>query len=208
MSTHFRGIGAAVALLALSLAVAPVKAEEPIKIGFGMALTGALAGDSVMYFIGHHFGRSWLREHPFLARHLTPEREKQIEQKILQHGLKVFFLARFMLGVRAPIYITCGIMRVPFRRFLIADAISASVVVSLVFGLSYYFGEDVRDWMRNTGRAVTSIVAIVVIAIAIVMYRRYRRRHRALAARRRPAPRPLDVAGGTCGIAPSRRRLR
>ena len=49
MSTHLRGIRAAtaviaMALLALSLVVAPVKAEEPIKIGFGMALTGALAG--------------------------------------------------------------------------------------------------------------------------------------------------------------------
>ena len=49
MSTHLRGIRAATAviataLLALSLVVAPVKAEEPIKIGFGMALTGALAG--------------------------------------------------------------------------------------------------------------------------------------------------------------------
>ena len=32
------------ALIAMSLVIAPVKAEEPIKIGFGMALTGALAG--------------------------------------------------------------------------------------------------------------------------------------------------------------------
>ena len=32
------------ALVALALVTAPVKAEEPIKIGFGMALTGALAG--------------------------------------------------------------------------------------------------------------------------------------------------------------------
>ena len=32
------------AMVALTLFAAPVKAEEPIKIGFGMALTGALAG--------------------------------------------------------------------------------------------------------------------------------------------------------------------
>ena len=32
------------ALVALTLATSPVRAEDPIKIGFGMALTGALAG--------------------------------------------------------------------------------------------------------------------------------------------------------------------
>ena len=157
---------------------------------------GAVAGDCVMYFIGHHFGRSWLREHPFLARHLTPERERQIEEKIRQHGLKVFFLARFMLGVRAPIYITCGIMRVPFRRFLFADAISASVVVSLVFGLSYWFGEDVRIWIKRSEWAITIIVAIVVIVVVIVMYRKYRRRHRAAAQPtdvERPGPHAADA---------------
>ncbi|MCH8047476.1 MAG: DedA family protein [Planctomycetes bacterium] len=157
-----------------------------VYLALATCLLGAVAGDCVMYYIGHHFGRSWLREHPFLARHLTPERERQIEEKIRQHGLKVFFLARFMLGVRAPIYITCGIMRVPFRRFLFADAISASVVVSLVFGLSYWFGEDVRIWIKRSEWAITIIVAIVVIVVAVVMYRKYRRRHRA-------AAQPTDV---------------
>ena len=149
-----------------------------VYLALAACLTGAVAGDCVMYFIGHHFGRSWLREHPFLARHLTPERERQIEEKIRQHGLKVFFLARFMLGVRAPIYITCGIMRVPFRRFLFADAISASVVVSLVFGLSYWLGEDVLIWIKRSEWAITIIVVAIVIVIAVVMYRKYRRRHR------------------------------
>ena len=42
----FRGAATVVsaALVALTLVTAPVKAEDPIKIGFGMALTGALAG--------------------------------------------------------------------------------------------------------------------------------------------------------------------
>ena len=146
------------------------------ELALATCLLGAVAGDCVMYYIGHHFGRSWLREHPFLARHLTPERERQIEEKIRKHGLKVFFLARFMLGVRAPMYITCGIMRVPFRRFLLADAISASVVVSLFFWLSYYIGEGVLKWIKQGERAITIIVAIVVIVVVIVMYRKYRRR--------------------------------
>ena len=167
-----------------------------VYLALATCLLGAVAGDCVMYYIGHHFGRSWLREHPFLARHLTPERERQIEEKIRQHGLKVFFLARFMLGVRAPIYITCGIMRVPFRRFLFADAISASVVVSLVFGLSYWFGEDVRIWIKRSEWAITIIVAIVVIVVAVVMYRKYRRRHRAAAQPtdvERPGPHAADA---------------
>ena len=92
-------------------------------VAFACCLAGALIGDCIMYYIGYHFGRGTLQDHRWWARFLTPEREARIEEKFRKHGLGVFFVARFVVGVRAPVYITSGILRVSFRRFLFIDLI-------------------------------------------------------------------------------------
>ncbi|MHC4180077.1 MAG: DedA family protein, partial [Planctomycetota bacterium] len=77
-------------------------------LALSACLFGALAGDCIMYWIGYHFGRSVVREHPWWARFVKPEREAQMERMIHKHGLKVFFLARFLVGLRSPVYLTAG----------------------------------------------------------------------------------------------------
>ncbi len=69
-------------------------------LALGACLIGALAGDSMLYTIGYHFGHNLVKAHPRLARLLHAEREARMEQLLNRHGLKVLFLARFMVGVR------------------------------------------------------------------------------------------------------------
>src|SRR5664280_3876813 len=70
-------------------------------VAFFCCLFGAIVGDCVMYAIGYHFGRGVLCDHRWWARFITPEREADIEVKFRHHGLKVFFLARFLVGLRS-----------------------------------------------------------------------------------------------------------
>ena len=88
-------------------------------------LVGALLGDSLMYSIGYFFGAKVLKEHPLWAGFLTAEREQKIESLIKKHGIKAFFVARFLVGLRSPFYLTAGILKVPYRWFLFADGISS-----------------------------------------------------------------------------------
>src|SRR5262245_16433896 len=81
---------------------------------FAACLIGAILGDSVLYGIGYTFGRSLITRHPRFAHLLHAEREAKIEQMIRRHGLKVFFLSRFMVGIRAPVYLAAGTLRMPF----------------------------------------------------------------------------------------------
>jgi membrane protein DedA with SNARE-associated domain len=142
-------------------------------------LVGALIGDCLMYTIGYHFGRSILNEYHWFARSLTPEREGQIERMIARHGWKVFLVARFMVGLRSPVYVTAGILRVPFRRFVLIDSFCATLVVSTFFGLSYYFASHIETlwrWIHNSQYALTFIV--VVAALGFVGWWLWYRRHR------------------------------
>ena len=149
-------------------------------IAFACCLFGAIVGDSIMYWIGFHFGHSVLREHPRWARWVTPEREAQIESMFRRHGLKVFFVARFLVALRSPVYLTAGILRVSFRRFFLIDLVCATAVVGTFFGLTYYFGEQLAQHFSRDMRWFTFVVVIVVACVILFIWRRYR--HKVAAA--------------------------
>lgn len=143
-------------------------------VAVACCLVGALVGDCVMYWIGYHFGRGVLQEHRWWARCITPEREDRIEAMFRQHGLKVFFVARFLVGLRSPVYLTAGILRVSFKRFLLIDLICATAVVGTFFGLAYRFGHDIAKWIRRGEWGLTIVVVIVVTCVGFFLWRRYR----------------------------------
>jgi membrane protein DedA with SNARE-associated domain len=142
-------------------------------IAFPVCLVGALLGDCIMYFLGYHFGRGLLKDHHWWSRFLTPEREAEIEEKFRRHGLSVFFVSRFLVGVRGPVYLTAGILRVSFRRFLLIDSLCAAVVVGTVFGLAYLFGSQIQNWIRVGEILLTVFVVLLVAAIGTFLWRRH-----------------------------------
>lgn len=148
-------------------------------LALAACLVGALLGDCVMYAIGYHFGHGLLRERHWFARYMTPERERQVEEMIHKHGLKVFLTARFLVGVRSPVYVTAGILRMPFRRFVLVDLLCASLVVSLFFGLSFIFAEAFQGLWHSIERAELWLTGAIGLAIAgVLLYFFLRRRRR------------------------------
>jgi membrane protein DedA with SNARE-associated domain len=143
-------------------------------------MVGAILGDMVMYGLGRKFGRGLLQRRGYLHSLLSAEREQQIEEQFRLHGLKVLFAARFLVGIRTPIYITAGILKVPFRRFVVADMLCASIVIPLFFGVAYLFSDHVnRLWQLMRRAEIAISVAVVLAAIAGVFVVRYVRKRRA-----------------------------
>jgi membrane protein DedA with SNARE-associated domain len=153
---------------------------------WGSLLIGALAGDCVMYYIGYHFGRRLLEQNRFWNRLITPEREKKVEGLLAQHGVKVLLGARFLVGLRGPMYITAGILKVPFRRFVVADLFCATLVVTLFFALSYFYGAQlIRAIHKGEGWLTIAIVTAAIIAGGIGLWW-YLRKKKVLAATNQP----------------------
>lgn len=143
---------------------------------FLACLLGALIGDAVMYSIGRRFGHSLLSVHPKFAKLLHAERAEELERAIERHGFKVLLIARFMIGVRGPVYLSAGIVRMPFRRFMLWDLVCATLVVGAFFGISYYFGRDIARLLRDAEILYTIVVVGVVGVVAYIALRRYRAR--------------------------------
>jgi membrane protein DedA with SNARE-associated domain len=155
--------------------VASAGQELSVPLALGSCLVGAILGDCIMYGIGARLGQSWIRRHPLYCRWMDLDRERHMENLIRRHGLKVFFLARFMVGVRGPLYVAAGVLRVPFRTFLLVDLVCASIVIGVFFSLSYFFGQPVLAWIEHGEWWVTAIVVAAAVVVVAIWWLRRRR---------------------------------
>jgi len=163
-----------VALIAAGVLSAPPNPRMDPWIALGCCLIGCIVGDSIMYWIGRKIGRRVMNSNTPWGKYLTPEREKLLECMIHEHGVKVLFVARFLVGIRSPVYLTTGILRYPFWRFVLADLLCASVVILLFFGLSYFFGEAVGQWIKNAEYGLTIVVVVGLIIGGFMSWRHYK----------------------------------
>ena len=175
-----------IAVLVLTGCGLPIPEEVPIVLAgvlsaqgtmnvwlaFAACVIGAILGDCVMYVIGYHWGHNLLKDHPRFARFLHAEREARFEEVIQNHGFKVMLLARFMVGIRSPVYLAAGIVRIPFRRFLLIDLFCATLVISVFFSLSYFFGQQVVDYLRTFEIWLTVVLLALVSAGCYFFWRR------------------------------------
>ena len=88
------------------------------------AFLGAILGDGMSYWLGHRYHRAVLLRWP-LNRH--PELVARSEVFVHRHGGKSVFLARFTPAIRAFVPLLAGILRMPPRRFYVANVSSALV---------------------------------------------------------------------------------
>jgi membrane protein DedA with SNARE-associated domain len=109
----------------------------------------------------------------------------------------MFLLARFLIGLRSPVYLTAGILRIPFRRFLLIDLVCATSVIGTFFGLSYLYGETILHWVRRAEILLTVVVALAVAGGAIYLWRRHR------PSRSASQPRLSELGRDAAGRAPS-----
>lgn len=126
-------------------------AQEAGHKPWGMMLAGLigiLLGDSVIYFLGRHFGESFAQR-PFSRRFLTPERLERVRVLFRNHGEKMIIAARFMPGVRAVTFFTAGTTRVPYFHFILFDGLAALVSAPLWVYLGYRFGPKVVEWAHQ-----------------------------------------------------------
>ena len=146
------------------------------QIALPCCIFGALAGDSAIWWIGYHFGRAVLTKHPGWVGFLTPEREKKAEEMVTRHGLKLLFVARFLPGIRTPVYLTTGILKMPYRKFILCDALCAGVVVGICFGLGYAFGDPIMNAIRAVEHVALYIALGVAAVVGLVFFFKRRRR--------------------------------
>ena len=139
-------------------------------IMFAVSMFGVLIGDSTMYWLGRIYGAKILRFR-LIKKVVTLQRLKMVKEKFAQYGNWVLFFARFLPGLRAPIYVVSGITRkVSYTRFVLIDTLAALISVPVWVYLGH-FGASNLDWLRlQIEKGQIIIYAIVASVILFVLW--------------------------------------
>ena len=113
----------------LPILVSGILAREGLVrwwLALPVCLVGVLTGDASIYWIGRHWGERVLELAP-VRYMLSREREEALKAAYRRHGVKIVFTARHLMGFRAAAFLTAGIARVPFGKFLAVDTAAAMI---------------------------------------------------------------------------------
>jgi membrane protein DedA with SNARE-associated domain len=166
------GFPAALPWGALPRCSPPHPDDAPVRVRWWIMLpvciVGVVLSDGLLYGMGRFFGPRLL-QHRFMARLVPPDKRAKIERNFHRYGVKILLFARLLPGIRSPIFITAGIMRLPFRSFLLADGIYAIPGVSLLFFLSYWFTTSFKDLVERAEAKVLQVRPILILAAIVAV---------------------------------------
>ncbi len=151
--------GETILLLASFLAYSEHKLALPWIIVVGVC--AATLGDNLGFAIGSYGGRPLLERYQKTLR-IRPAVLARGEQLFACYGSATVFVARFIAGLRIVAGPLAGVLRMPWRKFLLFNLLGAMLWVSVIAGVGYLFG---RHWdaLVDMVQDANIVVAIVVV---------------------------------------------
>ncbi len=138
-----------------------------------LVVVAAIIGDSVGYEVGRHWGDRVLRVRP-LRRH--EERIDRARSFLRERGAFAVFLGRWTAFLRAVMPGLAGVSRMPYRRFLLFNALGGMVWGGGFTLVGYFAGESYAKIEQLLGRASATLTVLVVVGVLVVVVHRRRRR--------------------------------
>ena len=123
---------------------------------------GLLLTDFSLYWIGKKYGRKVI-EHNRFRRILSVERLSTLEEKFKNWGIYVVFVGRHFLGIRAQVFLAAGVMRMSTLKFILADAVSAILTMTLMVGIGFLGGNSIQILQKDLKRI--EHIGILILAI-------------------------------------------
>jgi membrane protein DedA with SNARE-associated domain len=140
-----------------------------------IGLAGVLAGDSTMFLAGRIFGYR-VQRLKFFRKVVSPQRFSQIQKKFKKHGLGLLFVARFLPGLRSPIYLVAGMShRISYITFIVMDGLAALISVPVWIYLGYFFADNLdilMEYVHDVQKAIFLALGLLAVIIAVIYFQK------------------------------------
>lgn len=163
--------GETILLLASFLAYSEHKLALPYVILVGVC--AATLGDNLGFAIGSYGGRSLLERYQRTLR-IKPAVITRGEELFARYGSATIFVARFIAGMRIIAGPLAGVLRMPWRKFLLFNFLGAVLWVSVIASVGYAFGKHWEALVDLVQDANLAIAVVVVVACALFWWKRRR----------------------------------
>jgi membrane protein DedA with SNARE-associated domain len=144
-------------------------------------LVGVLVGDSLLFSMGRRYGTR-IVEHRWLRRIAKPWLLERARYLFTHHGTKMLFAARFMPGLRAVMFLTAGVFKVSYVRFLAIDGFAALISVPVWVWAGWKFSSEIERILGGARIATYVVVGVLLLGLALWIVWEYRHNLRKRAA--------------------------
>lgn len=147
----------------------PASTLSPWGIAIG-AISGAIIGDSCGYLIGRRFGT---RLFAFLGRkfpkHVTPGHVAYGQSLFARFGSATVFGGRFVALLRILAGPLAGMLRMPYKSFLVANASGGIVWAGGVTWIVYSLGQASQHWLEHGALAALGVLLVAGLIVTKVV---------------------------------------
>jgi membrane protein DedA with SNARE-associated domain len=133
-------------------------------IMLAVSILGAIVGDSFIYYLSGHGSRFTHKYHDRV--------EKSHAGWYIRHMKNnpfwTIFFSRFIVGVRFLNPLVSGLLKVRWRTFLSATALSAAIYIPIIIFLGYFFSSEIETVVR-VAESVRHLLILVLAAGSAVL---------------------------------------
>jgi len=140
------------------LGAASLSANNPsyFPTMFFVILAGLFLSDIWKYWIG------WAALRNDKARAFAEKKHvAQLQDKVQKHIITALFAARFIPLSRVPAYVACGFFKVPYWKYCLLIALTATIYTLIVFVLCHWVGAAM-------GERFEWLLPIIAVPLALV----------------------------------------
>lgn len=147
-------------------ALAAHRGNVSIVAVIAVAACAAIVGDNVGFALGRRGGR-WLLTRKGRWSRARARYLERGEAFFERHGTKAVFLARWLPGLRVVGAWLAGAHKMPWRSFLVWNALGGIAWATSVGLAAYLLGQAAGGVFRTFGLAGVGLVLLVALALAV-----------------------------------------
>jgi membrane protein DedA with SNARE-associated domain len=134
---------------------------DPFVMGL-VAVAGILVSDNLIYGMGYAFGNTLLRNR-LVRRIFSPRRQRWVRRLFFRWRFRLFFIGRYLYGLRPAILLFAGLTRVRWLTFFIWNGLAAFLNTLLWIILGYVLAAHIEAVMSAVRRGEHYILFSVIV---------------------------------------------
>ncbi len=159
-------------VIIVSASIAVSRVPENMYLIFLGCYLGAYISDIIAYSIGRYAGPRLLRIKS-IKKLLTDSEINKMETYFDKYGGKTLFFGRFIpFGFRNVMFLSAGLTKMYFPKFLIIDLCTVTATSLVLFCLGYSFGKNYEVILQYVNQYKVVIFLLFLSAATIILLRK------------------------------------
>lgn len=160
-------------MIILSAVIAATIVPENTLLLFTFVFLGCYLSDWVCYGIGRFLGPK-LWNISWFAKTFEKKRIDQVQAYYEKYGFWTLLIGRFIpFGVRNCLFLTAGLGKMSFPKFILSDGIACILSNALLFTLAFMVGKNYQALLSSLKMFnIFLFSAFVVAVIGLIWYKR------------------------------------